>query len=282
MTRGELIALLAELGVRPSRSLGQNFLVDANLLDWLVRTTAPAPGERILEIGPGTGVLTARLLAAGARVTAVELDHRLAGYLRQHFAGEPGLALVEADACQVDYPALLGDGPFRCIANLPYAVSTVVLMRLLELASPPRECFVLLQEEMAERLRAGPASKEYGALSVLAQLQCSVERVRRVSPQVFFPPPEVGSAFVRLRHRGADALPAAARPALRELLRLGFGQRRKQLRGQLTPRFAAAAVDQAFARLGLAADVRAEALAPAVLLRLSEQLAGRAVDGSAA
>lgn len=275
MTRTELIALLAELGVHPSRALGQNFLIDRNLLEWTVRAAAPQPGERILEIGPGTGVLTHGLLAAGARVTAVELDHRLADWLRGHFADQPRFELVEADACDVDYAALFGTEPYRCVANLPYAVSTVVLMRLLELDNPPQACLVLLQEEMADRLRAAPGSKAYGALSVLTQVRCRVEVLRRVPPQVFFPPPEVGSAFVRLSCRDAAA-PLASRDApdpLRTIVRLGFQQRRKQFRRLLAAHYPAAAIDVAFTALGLAPDVRAEALTPPQFVALAARLA---------
>lgn len=259
MTKTELLTLLGELEVHPSRALGQNFLIDANLLDWTVRTAAPCAGEPLLEIGAGTGVLTARLLDAGAQVLAVEIDRRLAAYLRRRFADNPNLRLVEGDACDLDYDTHLGAAPYRCIANLPYAVSSVVIAHLLELRNPPRELFVLLQVEMAERLQAGPGSKAYGALSVLVQLDYQVKILRRVSPAVFFPAPEVGSAYVRFQRRPEPVSPGLRRQ-VRTLARLGFGQRRKQFRKLLCAQFAVTAVTAAFARLGLPADVRAEAL----------------------
>jgi len=271
MTKTELLALLAELEVHPSRALGQNFLVDANLLDWTVRTAAPRAGEQLLEIGAGTGVLTARLLEAGARVLAVEIDHRLAAYLRRHFHNHPNLRLVEGDACDLDYDSLLGAEPYRCIANLPYAVSSVVLAHLLELRNPPRAAFVLLQIEMAERLQAVPGTKAYGALSVLVQLDYEVRILRRIAPEVFFPTPEVGSAYVRFIRR-PDALSRALRKQVRAVVRLGFGQRRKQLRKLLTAEFGEARVTAGFARLGLAADVRAEALPVPTFAALAQAL----------
>ncbi len=271
MTKTELMSLLMELGIHPSRKLGQNFLIDRNLLDWTVRTAGPQPGETILEVGPGTGVLTEQLLAAGADVTAVEVDHRLAAYLRERFAGNPHLRLLEEDACAVDWDALFGPTAYRCIANLPYAISSIVIARFLELPNPPREIYVLLQVEMAERMRAGPGTKAYGALSVHVQLRYHVELLRRISPQVFFPPPDVASAYVRFVLR-PDPVPAALRPAVRRVVQLGFSQRRKQLRRLLTSAFPAAQVAGAFAELGLAEDARAEALTPEMLVRLAAAL----------
>lgn len=273
MTRTELIRLLNDIGLHPSRKLGQNFLIDANLLDWLVRTAAPAPGEAILEIGPGTGVLTRKLVDAGAELTAVELDHRLAAHIGNEFGGTPGFRLVQGDACDQDYDALMGTRPYRCIANLPYAVSSIVLARFLELRNPPAEIFVLLQLEMAARMRAVPSTKEYGGLSVQMQLDYNVEILRRVPPQVFFPPPEVDSAFVRFTRRPlAPELTPELRRLTREIARLGFGQRRKQLRKLLSARFPVERLDAAFAALNLPADARAEILSPRQFFRLAQLL----------
>ncbi|MFA4943537.1 MAG: 16S rRNA (adenine(1518)-N(6)/adenine(1519)-N(6))-dimethyltransferase RsmA [Lentisphaeria bacterium] len=273
MTRGELLDILRRLGVNPSRRLGQNFLADPNLLDWMLRTAAPQAGERVLEVGPGSGVLTRKLLAAGVELTAVELDHRLAAHLRATLGAAPNFRLVEGDACRQDYGALMGeDTPWRCIANLPYAVSSVLLAGFLDLRNPPRELYILLQLEMAQRLRAGPGTKDYGALTVQVQLDYAVEILRRVPPGVFFPPPEVDSAYVRLARPG-ERLPGGVRTLARELARLGFSQRRKQFRKLLASRFPTERLDAAFAALGLGAAVRAEALPVATFVRLAEALA---------
>lgn len=257
MTKRQLIALLAELGVRPNRKLGQNFLVDNNLLDAIVRDARPLPGERILEIGPGTGSLTRRLLAAGCQVSAVELDRRLANYLRAAFSDEPRLRLTEADACKVDYDALMGPGAYRCIANLPYAGSSVMLAKMTELRNPPREMSVLLQLEMAARLAAAPGGKDFGALTVCVQLVYCVQQLRTIPAAVFHPSPEVDSALVRMILRQPQWSQPRRAMAL-EIARIGFSQRRKKMLSLLSRRFGRECVCAAFAELNIDADLRAE------------------------
>jgi len=271
MTTTELRLLLEQLELRPSRRLGQNFLVDSNLLAALVREAAPTRAETILEIGPGTGVMTAELLKLAGQVIAVELDYRLAAYLQQTYAGEPRLRVVQADACTVDYDQLLGDTPYRCIANLPYAASTPAIARLLHAANAPSQLYVLLQLEMAQRLAATPASKSYGALSVRIQHQYAVTLVRRVPPSVFYPPPEVDSAFVRLTAHTPRPTPAQ-REQLEKVVRLGFSQRRKRLAKPLQSQFAPASVAAAFAELSLDDNVRAEHLSVAEFAELTQLL----------
>ena len=281
MTKSELTSVLGELGIHPSRKLGQNFLIDANLLAWTVRTAAPQPEESLLEIGPGTGTLTRQLLAAGARVTAIELDHRLAEYLRRQFADCARLRLIQADACDVDYDALMGPEPYRCIANLPYAVSSVLIAGFLEVQNPPRELYVLLQQEMADRLGANAGGKEYGALSVQAQLVYDIRALRRISPAVFYPPPEVGSAYVQFRLR-AEQLPLTLRRQVRRLVQAGFSQRRKQMRKLLSGLAPALVLDAAYAAFGLPADVRAEAVPVATFVAFARFLQAHAIQPAGA
>ena len=153
MNKQQLLAALESIGMRPGRGLGQNFLLDGNLLDAIVRLGKPQKGEIILEVGPGFGALTRRLLKTGAQVYAVEFDHRIAGYLRKNLPQE-NFHLTEADACRVNYQELLPPGePFRAIANLPYSISTIFIARMLDLPDPPREMFFMLQREMGERLQ---------------------------------------------------------------------------------------------------------------------------------
>jgi 16S rRNA (adenine1518-N6/adenine1519-N6)-dimethyltransferase len=265
----ELRDLLASLGVHPSRRLGQNFLIDPNLLEALVRDAAPVPGETILEVGPGTGVLTARLLAAGCRVTAIELDHRLAAYLRQRFAAEPAFRLIEADACRTDYGSLFAETPFRCIANLPYSCSSPFLAAMADLDNAPLNLHVLLQREMANRLAAAPGTPEYGAITVRVQLRYSVRRVRPVPAQVFWPPPAVASAFARFELL-AEPYPAPQRRRAAELAYVVFAQRRKQAARLLAQHLGSSSLAQSLLQAaGLPPDARGEAFAPTDFARLA-------------
>jgi 16S rRNA (adenine1518-N6/adenine1519-N6)-dimethyltransferase len=268
MTKTQLVAVLESLGVRPSRKLGQNFLIDDNMLEAMVRQAEPQPGEPVLEVGPGTGVLTRKLLAAGCHVTAVELDHRLAEYLRGELGGNASFRLIEEDACKLDYRELMGDAPFRCIANLPYACSSVFIARLLETAPHAQACFLLLQREMAERLAAEPGTKAYGALSVRVQLRFAVDIVRMVPPNVFYPPPEVGSAFVRLAAK-EQAISCDLHAEASAVAILAFSQRRKKALRVLAGRYGLDRTTAAFQEVGIDEGVRAERLPPETFARLA-------------
>lgn len=260
MNKRELLDVLAELDLQPSRRLGQNFLIDANLLQAIVRAADPRPGERILEVGPGTGALTEHLLAAGARVTAVEYDHRLYAYLENRFGGHPGLTLIQGDACRLDYEVLLEKEPFRCIANLPYSCSSPFLARLLDLTVPPGECLFLLQREMALRLGAKPDTKAYGSLTVRVALRYETVIERTIGKAVFHPAPEVDSALVRLtRH---TRVPASLLDLADRLATAAFSQRRKRVERLLLPLFPADRLQAAFVRSGISPDSRAEHIPP--------------------
>ncbi|MCQ2377788.1 MAG: 16S rRNA (adenine(1518)-N(6)/adenine(1519)-N(6))-dimethyltransferase RsmA [Victivallaceae bacterium] len=256
MNKKQLISALEALDMRPGRGLGQNFLLDGNLLDFIVRASALTAGERVLEVGPGFGALTEKLLAAKGRVTAVEFDHRLADYLRKRFDGKE-LEIIEADACRVDYHAVFGDEPFKAIANLPYAISSVFIAALIDGAAKPQSMLFMLQKEMGERLAAAPGSKAYGALSVRCQLRYDVSLVRIVPPEVFYPAPEVDSALVKfVRHDRYDLGDGIGERA-DAVVKLAFSQRRKQLgkvlgRGGYDPEKVAAA----FAETGFPLEIR--------------------------
>ena len=271
MNKKELISALDELGMRPGRGLGQNFLTDGNLLDAIARINVPAPGERILEVGPGFGALTERLLAAGAQVTAIEFDHRLAEYLRRHLACG-NLRLIEADACKVDYAKLFPDGDFRAIANLPYSISSVFIARMLELEEPPERMFFMLQREMGERLAALPGTKAYGSLSVRVQLDYAVRIERIVPPEVFYPPPQVESALVEFRRDREYALDRAQREKLRGIINSAFSQRRKQLGKILGGVYGREPAAEALRAAGIAAEIRPDKLSCHDYLRLAKGL----------
>ncbi len=272
MHKAELLSLLQRLELHPSRKLGQNFLLDENCLSALVREAAPVSGERILEVGPGTGVLPERLLTAGCQVIAIEYDARLAAYLRERFADTPALQLIQGDACHADLEALFPVGvAWRCIANLPYSCASVLLANMNACANPPSAFHVLLQREMAERLTAAPGTKQYGALTARLAFSYRASICRIVPRSVFFPPPEIDSAFLAMSRR-EDAPPTPLRQRADQIVGIAFAQRRKQARRLLEAAFPDAPVASAFAALGIPPDARAEIISPSQFLQLAESL----------
>lgn len=256
----EVRALLAQLDFHPSRILGQNFLIDRNILDILLAAADLQPADRVVEVGPGLGVLTGELLTRAGAVNAVEKDHRLAAYLRTRFAEEPRLILHEGDILEADLPALFAAPGHKLVANLPYAIAARLLVELTALPHPPELIVVTIQREVAERLVARPASKDYGLLAILLQRHYAIAVVKNISPSCFWPPPEVQSAIVKLTRRAAPLGGAANEQALRELLRHAFSQRRKTLARSL--RGVAADPLPALAQVGIAPTARAEEIPP--------------------
>ena len=220
-------ALLDKYGLRAKKSWGQNFLGDERILGEIARLAAPAAGERVVELGAGLGHLTARLLARGARVVAVERDRDMAAVLR----GELGDAvrLLEADAASLDY-ARLAEGGERVavVGNLPYHLTSPILFSLLDRAERISRAVLLVQREVAERLAARPATREWGILSVFLQREADVSIERIVPPGAFLPPPKVESAVVQALFRPPSA-PVTDLARFRRLVKAGFAQRRKTL-----------------------------------------------------
>jgi len=269
MNKSELIALFAKLKLHPSRRLGQNFLVDSNLLSALVRDAELLPGEQVLEVGPGAGALTAALLAAGCIVTAIELDHRLAEYVADRFGRDNAhFRLLQGDACRMDIDAVMGAEPYRCVANLPYSCSSPFLATAATLNNPPTAMHVLLQKEMADRLTAHPGGKDYGVLTVRLALRYDTTMLRIIPPNVFFPAPEVTSAYVRLTLR-----PDAPEPEVRKLASTlageVFAHRRKKSFRLLTGRYPEECGAAAVAAAGLTQDARADDSPPAGVVTLA-------------
>jgi 16S rRNA (adenine1518-N6/adenine1519-N6)-dimethyltransferase len=249
--------------------LGQNFLADPNLLDAIVRDADLSPGDVVLEVGAGEGVLTERLAAVAAHLHTVEIDRRLEPALAP-FASLPNVELHWGDAMKLDLGAF-DPTPSAMVANLPYAVATPLLLRTIELLPSLQSWTVMVQREIADRLRADSGSRTYGAPSALAQLACEIELVRKVDPAVFRPRPRVDSAILRLRRTGP-----AADPATRDLVRAAFAHRRKSLARSLEHGEAGslAPARAALAELGLPEDARAEALSPRQFAALSAKLRG--------
>jgi len=211
------------------KRFGQHFLVDAGLIDQIVRHIAPKPGEHLIEIGPGLGALTQPLLERCGALTVIELDRDLAARWRER----QGVTVVESDVLKVDFAALADTAgqPLRVVGNLPYNISTPILFHLLEVASRVKDQHFMLQKEVVDRMAAGPGSKVYGRLGVMLQWRYQIEALMDVPPESFDPPPRVDSAIVRM-------VPLAQPPVLDQarlgtLVTVAFSQRRKLLRHSL-------------------------------------------------
>lgn len=225
--------LLRAHNLRAVHRLGQHFLVDRQILLRICAACGAQPGELVLEIGPGPGALTQVLLQGGARVLAIELDRAMVSLLQHTLGDAAGLTLVQADVLTVDLAAQLGrllrpGERAKVAANLPYYITTPVVMRLLETALPLDRVVVTVQREVAERMVAGPGGKDYGALSIAVQYRAEAEIVLQVPRRAFWPVPAVDSAVVALQLRPQPAV-AAPEAQFFRVVRAAFGQRRKTL-----------------------------------------------------
>lgn len=256
LTRTQAVELLARHGLSPSRALGQNFVVDPNTVRRIARLAGVGAGDHVVEVGPGLGSLTLALAETGAAVTAIELDRYVLPALREVVDGLD-VRVVEGDALTLDWSAALADAArWQLVANLPYNVATPLVLDLLDEVPAIEQLVVMVQREVAERLAARPGTKAYGIPSVKVAYWAHAEVVARVPPTVFLPRPRVESAIVRITRRAGGPATAADPARLFELVRAGFGQRRKMLRRSL-----AALVDPgAFERAGIRPEARAEEL----------------------
>jgi 16S rRNA (adenine1518-N6/adenine1519-N6)-dimethyltransferase len=248
--------------------LGQNFLADANLLEAIVRDADLAPRDVALEVGAGEGALSDRVARRVAHLHVIELDRRLAGDLGGISSNHPNLSVVWGDAMRIDLQAL-EPAPTVVVSNLPYSIATPVLLRTITELPRVEAWTVMVQREIAERLRASPGSRTYGAPSVLVQLACEVELLRTVDRAVFKPRPRVDSALLRLRRRAT-----AASPSVAGLVRDAFAHRRKPIAGslELAGGPSREAVRRALCGLRLDSEARAEALSPDDFVHLAERL----------
>jgi 16S rRNA (adenine1518-N6/adenine1519-N6)-dimethyltransferase len=238
--------------LRPRKSLSQNFLTDASVLDRIVEAAELAPGDRVVEVGPGLGVLTRRLLAAGASVLAVEVDPRLADYLRRELYGARDFELIEADALSLHPRDAFPGESFKLVANIPYHITSPLLHAFLEGERPPTLTVLLVQLEVAERVAAPPGAMSY--LSVFVQNIADADVVDRVPAAAFEPAPEVDSAILRLRRRQAIVPPGDRREAFHRVVQAGFRQRRKQVHNGLSRELAATHAEVAGALAGCGVD----------------------------
>jgi 16S rRNA (adenine1518-N6/adenine1519-N6)-dimethyltransferase len=275
-------AALDELAVSPSKSLGQNFLHDQNLARWIVAQLDAREGDQLVEIGPGLGALTGAALETGAHLTCLEKDGRLAGFLRERFAGQERLRVEHMNALDFDVRTLWPRQPVKVFGNLPYYISTPLLFHFTSPASPAQRAVFLLQRELAERIAAaGPGTKDYGILSVVIGRRWRVKLLRTLPASVFIPEPKVDSALIGLTPRTADELPPCDSLTFERIVRAGFSQRRKQLRKLIAAELSETLTwPHAAERLGVPETARGEELSLLQWIALSNAI--RPVEPGAA
>jgi len=268
---------MRQFGVRPDRDLGQNFLIDSNILGVIDRAAKLAPEDVVLEIGGGLGVLSEYLAQEVAHVHVIEIDERLREALHDATDPHANVTVQWADAMTIDLGGL-DPRPGKVVANLPYGIAAGALLRTIEELASVTIWVAMVQREVGERLAAAPGSGTYGTPSVLAQLACEVEVLRAIPRTVFHPAPNVDSVLVGMRRRTAGQVTS---PALRALVSGAFAHRRKTLAGSLglsagvsgsLPLRSREQVREALQRLGHPADVRAERLSPEDFRALARSL----------
>ncbi|MBN2558215.1 MAG: 16S rRNA (adenine(1518)-N(6)/adenine(1519)-N(6))-dimethyltransferase RsmA [Clostridia bacterium] len=256
-------------GIRPVKSLGQNFLTDNNIAEKIVGAAEIKKTDLIIEIGPGTGSLTGRIAALAGRLVAVEIDKNLMPVLKSRLENFDNFEIINSDILKLDiagdilcrYP---GYPSYKVIANLPYYITTPIMMKFIECETPPGRMTFMMQKEVADRIKAGPGSKAYGSLSVFAGYHCIVTKVMDVSPNCFYPRPEVTSTVLNMDYRTKDKANIIQENLFFTIVKAAFAQRRKKVsnsiantsgldirRGQL---------EGILMDMGLRADARAESL----------------------
>lgn len=260
------------------KKLGQHFLTDRRVITRILETAQLTDQDRVVEIGPGNGILTTALAEQVAQLTAIEYDAALAAALQQTFADAPHVRVIHADARVVDYAALfsLAAGRLKVVANLPYYAAVPILFHLLTYPALFSDAFLMFQKEVAERLTAVPGTKAYGPLSVAAQYYSRPEWGFSIAPEAFRPSPRVDSAVVKLHFFDRPRVSVQDQDAFFHLVQCAFRSRRKTLKNSLAkncaPRFPMPLLSRAFARLGLPEQVRGETLSLAQFAALSNVL----------
>ncbi len=265
--------ILKTFHIHMSKKLGQNFLIDAGIVRGIVDAADIRPGDRVLEIGPGIGTLTQGLAEAGADVTAVELDKKLPAILARTLEGYDNVRIVPGDILKVNIPELMGGETFKVAANLPYYITTPILMALLERHLPITHLVTMVQKEVAERMVAKPGSRIYGALSVAVQYYTEPEIVLDVPPRSFIPAPEVDSVVISCNVRQKPAVEVKDEKLFFRVVKAAFGQRRKTLQNAMKAAgIEKEAVQAALAQAGIDGTRRGETLSLAEFGAIADAL----------
>lgn len=260
---------------RAKKSLGQNFLIDANVQRKIVDALQPSADDEVMEIGPGQGALTRHLAGRAGRLVLVELDNALAARLQAEYADTPSVTVIHRDVLQVPLEEVSADpSRLKVIGNIPYNITTPILFGLLERRPRPREIVLMIQREVAERIVAPPGSKTYGALAVGVRALADVERVMNVSRNAFRPVPDVESAVIRVVPHDPPRISPEDEAALRTLTRFAFGQRRKQFQRILRDAYGLSVeqVEGLGRETGMDLQARPESFAPERFIDLARAL----------
>lgn len=264
--------LVKKYNFKFSKSLGQNFLIDDSVLTDIVDGASVDDKDFIIEIGPGVGTLTAKLLMKAKKVTSIELDNDLIPILQEELGEHENFDLIHNDALKVDFNSLIGDeSSVKLVANLPYYVTTPIIVKLLKDGYNFKSLTIMIQKEVAERINAEPNCKEYGALSVLVQYYCNTSIVRRVAPSCFIPRPKVESIVIRLDRLEAPRVNVKDENLMFALVRAGFNMRRKTLwNATKTFNLSKEKLEEAFEKSGIDPKRRAETLSIEEFAHLSD------------
>ncbi len=275
------IAVLQKYRFTFQKKYGQNFLIDPHVLDKIIDSAQITKDDMVLEIGPGIGTMTQYLACAARKVTAVEIDRALIPILEDTLAGYDNVRIINDDILKTDLAGLAeeeNDGrPMKVVANLPYYITTPIIMALFEKHVPVQSITVMVQKEVAERMQSGPGSKEYGALSLAVQYYAKPYLAANVPPNCFIPRPKVGSAVIRLDRYEAPPVDVRDEALLFRIIRASFNQRRKTLVNGLKNAsdldFSREDIERAVAAIGKEASVRGETLTLEEFAALSNELA---------
>lgn len=274
------IEVIQKYGFAFQKKFGQNFLIDTHVLDKIIAAAGVTKEDMVLEIGPGIGTMTQRLAEAAGRVVAVEIDTNLIPILQDTLSDFENITIINEDILKVDINRLAeeynGGRPIKVVANLPYYITTPIIMGLFESGVPIDNITVMVQKEVADRMQVGPGSKDYGALSLAVQYYAEPYIVANVPPNCFIPRPNVGSAVIRLTRHAKPPVEVRDRELMFRLIRASFNQRRKTLQNGLNNspelNFTKEEIAAAIEVLGLPAAVRGEALTLSQFAALSDQL----------
>ncbi len=262
------IAVLQKYNFTFQKKFGQNFLIDTHVLDKIIRSAEITKEDMVLEIGPGIGTMTQYLACAAGKVVAVEIDKALIPILEDTLEGYENVQIINEDVLKVDIAKLAeeqnGGRPIKVVANLPYYITTPIIMGLFENHVPLKSITVMVQKEVADRMQVGPGTKDYGALSLAVQYYASPYIVANVPPNCFMPRPKVGSAVIRLERYEKSPVEVRDEKLMFRIIRASFNQRRKTLANGLknSPEldFTKEQIEEALEKLGKGASVRGEAL----------------------